>query len=418
MERCKITLSDKNLKRPAVAVALLLLAALFAGELAVAFMARDYKKDMIGHDYAVAGYLARHGVDSSIVAAAFTSVKDAADMENGASLLSVSGYDEQVQNSLLPEVRRFHQKYGLIALTAGLLFSAAFLAVLYLGELRRNGQIEAASDKLRNFLDGDTAIRLADYGEGSLFKLFAMVNTMATSLTAHVEKEKQNKEFLKETISDISHQLKTPLAALSMYNEIIREEKTSNEVVESFAEKSSRELNRMESLIQNLLKLARLDAGAMELEKSFQPVRTFLEECAAPFATRAGQEGKKLRLDCDASIQMPFDETWLGEAVGNIIKNALDHTSGGDQIGIFCTETAVAIEIIIKDSGSGIHPEDIHHIFKRFYRSRYSKDKQGVGIGLALSKTVVEKHGGTITVSSELGHGVQFCLIFPKLTNT
>jgi signal transduction histidine kinase len=112
-----------------------------------------------------------------------------------------------------------------------------------------------------------------------------------------------------------------------------------------------------------------------------------------------------------------FDETWLIEAVGNIIKNALDHTDSGDSIEISCEDALVATEIIIRDNGAGIHPEDIHHIFKRFYRSRFSKDKQGVGIGLALSKTIVEKHGGTITVRSELGQGAEFHLIFPRLTN-
>jgi signal transduction histidine kinase len=222
---------------------------------------------------------------------------------------------------------------------------------------------------------------------------------------------------LKETISDISHQLKTPLAALQMYNEIIREEISGNEVVESFTLKSQRELERMETLIQNLLKLAKLDAGTIEIEKSTHNLNNFLEKCVELFRTRAHLEGKELNLRCSDSVELSFDETWLTEAVGNIIRNALDHTRAGDLIEISCHQNPMATQIIIKDSGSGIHPEDIHHIFKRFYRSRFSKDKQGVGIGLALSKAIVDKHGGTITVESEPQKGAAFHLIFPKLSN-
>ncbi|MPN60207.1 Sensor protein SrrB [bioreactor metagenome] len=103
--------------------------------------------------------------------------------------------------------------------------------------------------------------------------------------------------------------------------------------------------------------------------------------------------------------------------MGNIIKNALDHTEAKGRIEISCEDTAVLTEIVIRDNGAGIHPEDIHHVFKRFYRSRFSKDKTGVGIGLSLSKAIVELHGGTVAVSSKLGEGAEFHLIFPKLTN-
>ncbi len=240
---------------------------------------------------------------------------------------------------------------------------------------------------------------------------------MATALTVHIEKEKHHRIFLKETISDISHQLKTPLAALQMYNEIILDEKTGNKVVEDFVQKSQRELLRMENLIQNLLKLAKLDAGTIVLEKDNRDLNPFLEKCKNEFMTRAERENKKITVICNTTIRMSFDEIWLGEAIENIIKNALDHTKATDQIEICGVENSLLIEITIKDNGAGIDPEDIHHIFERFYRSRYSKDHQGIGIGLALSKTIIEKHGGTITVYSELGKGTVFHVIFPKLTN-
>lgn len=408
--------SDKSVRRFAAVLALLLLAMLIAGQLITVRMAQDYKQGRIEHDYAAAGALLRSGADPCRIVAAFTTETDEETTEAGASLLSAAGYDASTQNSLLPAVKGFHLKYALMLLAFSLLFSAALFAVLYFNALNRNRRLEAAAGKLRSFIDGDASARLEDCGEGSLSGLFFFVNMMATSLTAHIEKEQKNKEFLKDTISDISHQLKTPLAALSMYNEIISDENTGNEVIESFTGKSRRELDRMEVLIQNLLRLARLDAGTVELERSACNLRDFLESCISSFTTRAEQEGKGISLVCDDSATLCLDETWFGEAVGNIIKNALDHTKSGDNIEVSCEKTAVATEIVIRDNGSGIHPEDLHHIFKRFYRSRYSKDKQGVGIGLSLAKVIVEGHGGVVTVESELGRGTEFRLIFPKLT--
>lgn len=417
MEYRKVIRSDKNFHNQIMVIVLLLAGMLLAGELIAARMAKEYKMSIIQRDYAAAGYLVQRGVDKNIAAAAFTSVKDASDINTGALLLSDYGYDEHIRSSLLYEVRQFHLRYALAALFLTLLFSGLIFPFLCLVELRRNKQLEAAANELRRFMEGNTAVRLDDCGEGSLCRLFAAFNAMATSLTAHIERETQNKEFLKDTLSDISHQLKTPLAALQMYNEIILDEKTGNETVESFAVKSRRELTRMEKLIQNLLKLTRLDAGTIELERSVRNAGVFLEECMAPFTTRAEQEGKAVILRCAGSVSLYIDETWLFEAVGNVIKNALDHTAAGGRIDLLCEETAVATEIIIRDNGTGIRPEDIHHIFKRFYRSRYTKDSQGVGIGLALSKAIVEKHGGTITVQSEFGRGAEFRLLFPKLVN-
>ena len=409
--------TDKGIKLQFIVIAAVLLLFTILGQLVVKHMADDYKQNMISHDYGVAGYLTHGGLDKTKITQAFTSKKTDNDVETGRELLQASGYTSYIQNSLLPEVEHFHRKFAVISLVLSIAFSAAILLTILYFVLLRDKKIERADADIQDFMSGNVGTRLDDHEEGSLSKLFTSVNVMATSLTAHIALEKQNKEFLKDTISDISHQLKTPLAALKMYNEIIQDEKAANDVVESFISKSERELNRMETLIQNLLKLARLDAGSIELEKSWHNLKEFLEECMKGFRTRTELDNKSIFLECDEQIAFSFDEEWLLEAVGNIIKNALDHTRANNKIEIQCDETPIAIEITIKDNGAGIHPEDIHHIFKRFYKSRFSKDNQGVGIGLALSKAIAEKHGGTVTVESVLGKGAVFHLVFPKLSN-
>ena len=125
-----------------------------------------------------------------------------------------------------------------------------------------------------------------------------------------------------------------------------------------------------------------------------------------------GKERKKLSLSGDDSVFLFCDRTWLAEAVSNIVKNAFDHTEKGDTIRIEWRKFAFVVQIVVSDSGSGIHPEDLPHIFKRFYRSRFSKDTQGIGLGLPLAKAIVEAHSGTIQADSELKAGTVFTIDF------
>lgn len=133
-----------------------------------------------------------------------------------------------------------------------------------------------------------------------------------------------------------------------------------------------------------------------------------MERIKNHFFFRARQERKDIILSGDETIDFVCDRNWLTEAVVNIVKNALDHTGEGDFVQIEWKLSASVLQIAVKDNGSGIHPEDLYYIFKRFYRSRYSKDKKGIGLGLSLAKSIIEAHGGTIVVDSELGVGTVF----------
>ncbi len=409
-------LANRNIKKLLFTFTIILMLFIGFGLFLVQNIPDYYKQIMIEHDYSIAGYFVENGSAPSQIAMAFTAGKTSSEIQAGQELLQAAGYTANTQTHLLPEVQAIHQKYTVIFLVLSVLLSLTLLIVLLLFLLRQDRTIEKANDDIRSFMDGDIHIRLDDHEEGSLSQLFTSVNGMATSLTTHIGNEKHGREFLKDTIFDIFHQLKTPLAALKMYNEIIQDEQSGNKVMDEFVSKSERELNRMEVLIQNLLKLARLDTGSIVLEKGNHNVKNFLEDAIKGFRTRAELEEKTIRLDCEETAIMKFDEEWLLEAVSNIIKNALDHTDTGSEIMIGCDETPVLTEIKIQDNGTGIHPEDIHSVFKRFYRSRFSKDKQGIGIGLTLSKVIVERHGGSITVESEIGKGTTFRLTFPKLS--
>lgn len=252
--------------------------------------------------------------------------------------------------------------------------------------------------------------------EGAMYRLFHEVNSLVTMADAHADSERRAKEFLRRTISDISHQLKPPIAALNIYNGILQQETADAATVREFTSLSEQELDRIESLVQSLLKMARLDAGAITLERAPENVFDLLEHIKRQYSFRAEQEGKEIVLEGDEQTVFSCDRTWLTEAIGNLVKNALDHTAQGDRILVRWQQSPCLTQITVEDTGSGIHPEDLYHIFKRFYRSRFSKDTQGAGLGLPLARSIVEAHQGSIEVHSKLGQGTAFTINFPIMT--
>ncbi len=270
--------------------------------------------------------------------------------------------------------------------------------------------METAVAEIDDYLIGDTDARIECDDEGEMYKLFHSVNTLVSVLNAHIENEFRTKEFLKDTISDISHQLKTPLAALNIYNGILQSETENLPEIKEFTILSEQELDRIEALVQNLLKIARLDAGTIILEKNFEDVSDMMHDIEQHFAYRAKQEQKELILSGDDGIMLFCDREWMIEAVSNLVKNAFDHTDAGKHICVEWKQMSDMLQIVVEDNGCGIHSEDVYHIFKRFYRSRFSKDTQGIGLGLPLAKTIVELHGGNIKVDSVLGKGSAFII--------
>ena len=305
-----------------------------------------------------------------------------------------------------------YQRFSLFLLLVFVLAGGAILAVGCSYFKKQNQVMEQAVSQLQAYLDGDHNARIECDEEGELYRLFHTVNSMAAVLNAHADNELREKEFLKNTISDISHQLKTPLAALNIYNGLLQDGDMELSAVKEFTDLSEQELDRIEILVQNLLKITKLDAGAIVLEKATENVADIMRDIELHFAYRARQEKKEIILSGSDHLSLFCDRDWLNEAIDNIVKNAFDHTESGATIRVAWKELPSGVQIVITDNGCGIHPEDIHHIFKRFYRSRFSKDKQGIGLGLPLAKAIVEAHNGTIEVDSELGIGTTFTMNF------
>ena len=364
---------------------------------------------MFSHDGNVVSSLLKQNVAPDVIAAAITNSRDDG---QGKALLVQLGYTEKTAVRFLPAISDFKRTTLLSVLLGFIGFTLVLLAVCCAFLIKRERLYRQVSKRILAFSEGDFSKHLPSSYEGTLYQLFASVDNLASALQAKGEAECKANEFLKNTISDISHQLKTPLSALGMYNEIILEEIDNPETISEFSKKTTTALERMEQLIQSLLKITRLDAGSITFEKAPYLVSEIVEKAIENLTTRAARENKQIIVSGQSDEQITCDLQWTSEAVGNIVKNALDHTSFGGHVHIFWQRSLAMVRIRIEDDGAGIAPDDIHHIFKRFYRSKNAKGTQGVGLGLSLAKSIVERQEGILSVQSVSDVGTTFTLSF------
>lgn len=332
--------------------------------------------------------------------------------EEGKELLTALGISRQAEAYEIPGLAQFQKS----ALMGASVVSAGLIFLLFIGTAfffwQRKGLYQQANQVMENYINGNFTRHLPQNQEGAIFQLFSTVEQLATILQSKNDTEHNAREFLKNTISDISHQLKTPLAALAMYQEIIQNEPDNPETVREFSAKADSALSRMEQLIQSMLKITRLDAGNIVFEKKLHSAAELAAQAINDLTTRAQNERKQIQVDGNPREQILCDLEWTAQAIGNLVKNALDHTGPGGIIHIAWERSPAMFRITVSDNGNGIAPEDIHHIFKRFYRSKHALETPGIGLGLPLAKSIIEGQGGSISVQSEPGHGTVFTLSF------
>jgi len=363
----------------------------------------------LSHDNAVVTSFLEQGVSKDVIAKAITSTTNS---QEGKALLANIGVTEHTAIRFLPFIAEFQKISESYMLLFGMLLSSLLLVGAFIFLWKREQVYLQAAKVITNFTESDFSCHMPQMNEGTIYRLFASVEQLATILQSKSEASQKAKEFLKSTISDISHQLKTPLAALTMYHEIIADEPDHVQTVMEYSQKTELALKRMDQLIQVMLKITRLDAGSIAFEKESCRISNLIAQAVSELTTRAASEGKEIIVDETPEETLLCDQQWTSEAIGNIVKNALDHTNSGGEIHISWNRSPAMLRILITDNGSGISPEDLHHVFKRFYRSKKSLDMQGIGLGLSLAKAIVEGQGGIISVQSALHEGTVFTLSF------
>lgn len=278
---------------------------------------------------------------------------------------------------------------------------------------RRYEKISSLSQDIDRLLHGEERINFDTYREGELAVLGNEISKMTLRLLEQSEQLRKDKNYLADSLADISHQLKTPLTSLEILNAAISQENTDALQKSLLLQEQRRLLSRMEWLIAVLLKLSRLDAGTIEFEKKTFSIKTLVQQATEAFDITL--ELKNIAMDISevSEIELCGDIKWLEEAISNVVKNCIESTPNGGCIKISAQENAMYIELCIMDNGAGIPKEDLPHLFERFYRGK-SSGKNGVGIGLALAKTIITQQNGTITVENQIPHGAKFTICFDK----
>ncbi|MCM1157464.1 MAG: HAMP domain-containing histidine kinase [Bacteroidales bacterium] len=294
---------------------------------------------------------------------------------------------------------------------------ALFLIVLYflcyriLNSVYRD--IENISGIMTDIMEQGAEPPAEEYKEGTVGILYSNFYKMVHALKESKNREMEEKVFLRDIISDISHQLKTPLASLNVFMDLLLEDKVAEpEKRKQILVEAENQLSRMEWMVLSMLKLARIEAGAIQFERTDTKLFPLLMQAAEGVQFLVKERCQELTVVCDGECGMLCDGDWLVEALINLLKNASDYSGTGKAIRLEVEKTRVYTRIYVKDEGSGIPEKEIGNIFKRFYRVRQEVNPNSVGIGLSLAKSIIEGMGGSIQVKSEEGKYTWFILTF------
>lgn len=290
------------------------------------------------------------------------------------------------------------------------LIVSLILAILYFRKIYKD--IKDMTDYVYNSSEGRNFDMKNRNQEGQIGLLKTELIKMTNILKEKVELLNNEKIFLNEVISDISHQLKTPMTSLIILNDLMYEDLPKETKIE-FLDKIKSQLNRMEWLIKSMLKLSKVEAKVIDFEKKEVKVSELIKKSISPSLIPMEIKNIELTVNGDENISYIGDINWSCEAFVNIIKNCVEHTETNGKINISYEENPLYCEVVIKDSGEGIDKKDLPHIFKRFYKGKSSKD-DSVGIGLAMAKSIIESQNGDIYVKSEKNKGSEFHIIFHK----
>ena len=275
-------------------------------------------------------------------------------------------------------------------------------------------QIRELTDYITKVQDYASLPEMSEITEGSIGILQSEIYKVVTILREQYSSEHKQKKYMSDMMSDISHQFKTPLTAISLMTELLMAPEVTEEQRLEYAAKIDSQINKMTWLIRNLLTLSQLEAGVLEMKSEPVALKTMLDEIYEPLSVMAEVAEVSLDISIPSEIEIKGDKHWLREAISNIIKNCIEHTAAEGFVKISASQNNISTTLVILDNGKGIDKEHLPHIFERFYKADNSSPNS-VGIGLAMARQIINSHGGRIEVESEVGKGSRFTITFYDL---
>ena len=250
-------------------------------------------------------------------------------------------------------------------------------------------QIEHVSNEMLRVVQGEDELPEEEYMQGTIGILYTNFYKMVTFLKESKEREMSEKVFLRDIMSDISHQLKTPLASLNVFIDLLLDDSfTDEEKRMRVLNESKNQLTRMEWMVLSLLKLARIEAGAIQFDRKECDLKLLLLQARDSVTYLTESREQEVHVICEDGRKLVCDGDWLVEAIINLLKNASDYSPEKTEITVEVEHNPVFTRIYVKDYGMGIAEKDLGNIFKRFYRVHHDVNPNSVGIGLSLTKSI------------------------------
>lgn len=324
-------------------------------------------------------------------------------------IFSRYGIDVQ-KESIIMENDRLFSRFIIIY---NILFIGLALSIILLYLKHENDQdkeIKRIVKCIKEINKKNYAINIEDNTEDELSILKNEIYKTTVMLKEMAESSKDDKLRLKDSLSDISHQLKTPLTSINiMLDNILDNPNMDEDTKEKFIQSIKREVTNISNLATEILKLSKFDANVVRFENKEVLVKDIIKKAISNVEMMAEIKNVEIKVVFHDNVKLVCDLNWQVEAIINILKNCIEHSSENSFINIEVIDNKIYKEIIIKDSGEGIDKKDLLHIFERFYKGKNSS-KDSVGIGLALAKKIVEINNGSISVNSVKGKGTIFTI--------
>ena len=298
------------------------------------------------------------------------------------------------------------------SVTAGVLvltMAVAAIAIHLATERYRYRRLQKLSQDLDKLLVSGIPLPIREYSEGELSILANQMQKLTLRLTESAEAMRKEKVFLADSLADISHQLRTPLTAMNLTTSMLRSPSLTEEKRMELTGELRNLLARTDWLVETLLKLSKLDAGTVKLTRQNVSVGQLIQRAAQPIAIAMELRSQSLEIDCREEVLL-CDPVWTAEALGNILKNCMEHTPENGKISIAVNQNPLFTQIDVEDTGSGFDPKDIPHLFERFYKGS-NASQNSYGIGLALARTVITAQDGTIQAMNR-DNGARFVIKF------
>ena len=334
--------------------------------------------------------------------------------EYGENILNKYGYTNEIIESFASD--RYVNEYmagNVIFITIVFLVSCIAICIICIYVFKYLYKISTA---LGNYIDGNFEHKDEFSKEGIVNIIDNQLAILGKNISNTYDKLENEKEDSKALVTDISHQLKTPLASLSMCNSILEDDELTLDEKHEFLAMSNKNISKLQNLIECLVNISRWEAAMIKLK----PVKSSLKDTVIKAYNSAYIKAQNKNIDIILEIlkdyQIVHDNKWTEEAIFNVIDNGIKYTEPGGKIIITMEESLNFIKINIEDNGSGIDKKEFNNIFKRFYRGKEHEKKgiEGSGVGLYLTRKIFEDQGGSILVKSKIGSGSKFTLMLPK----